>query len=148
MTKITYTVALDVAINAVADEAVKEKLEALKASIAKRNGGERKPTKTQKENEVLKGQILDAVVEPMTAGEVATQFGISNQKASALLNALVKDGKMSKAVGEKRARAARHFAQKRHMIFVQFFVLTFRVGSAIIQLSNEREEIRNSWTSM
>ena len=102
MTKITYTVALDVAINAVADEAVKEKLEALKASIAKRNGGERKPTKTQKENEVLKGQILDAVVEPMTAGEVATQFGISNQKASALLNALVKDGKMSKAVGEKR----------------------------------------------
>ena len=35
MTKITYTVALDVAINAVADEAVKEKLEALKASIAK-----------------------------------------------------------------------------------------------------------------
>ena len=46
------------------------------------------------------------------------------------------------------ARAARHFAQKRHMIFVQFFVLTFRVGSAIIQLSNEREEIRNSWTSM
>ena len=102
MTKITYSVALDVAINAVADEAVKEKLEALKASIAKRNGGERKPTKTQKENEVLKGQILDAVVEPMTAGEVATQFGISNQKASALLNALVKDGKMSKAVGEKR----------------------------------------------
>ena len=102
MTKITYTVALDVAINAVADEVVKEKLEALKASIAKRNGGERKPTKTQKENEVLKGQILDAVVEPMTAGEVATQFGISNQKASALLNALVKDGKMSKAVGEKR----------------------------------------------
>ncbi len=102
MTKITYTVALDVAINAVADEAVKEKLEALKASIAKRNGGERKPTKTQKENEVLKGQILDAVVEPMTAGEVATQFGISNQKASALLNALVKDGKMTKAVGEKR----------------------------------------------
>ena len=102
MTKITYTVALDVAINAVADEAVKEKLEALKASIAKRNGGERKPTKTQKENEVLKGQILDAVVEPMTAGEVATQFVISKQKASALLNALVKDGKMSKAVGEKR----------------------------------------------
>ena len=102
MTKITYTVALDVAINAVADEAVKEKLEALKASIAKRNGGERKPTKTQKENEVLKGQILDAVVEPMTAGEVATQFGISNQKASALLNQLVADNLLKKFVGEKR----------------------------------------------
>ena len=102
MTKMTYAVALDVAINAVSDEAVKEKLEALKASIEKRNSGERKPTKTQKENEALKEQILEAVIEPMTAGEVASAFSISNQKASAMLNALVKDGKMTKAVGEKR----------------------------------------------
>ena len=90
MTKMTYVSALDVAINAVADESVKEKLTALREQVAKRNSAERKPTKAQKENEALKAEILSALVEPMTATMVAEKFGISNQKASALLTAMTK----------------------------------------------------------
>ncbi len=102
MTKITYAVALDVAINAVADEAVKEKLEALKASIAKRNGGERKPTKTQKENEGTKVEILNLLTtEGKQCKDIADTLGISGQKCSALLKQLVDTGKAEKYT-EKR----------------------------------------------
>ena len=104
MTKMTYAVALEVAINSVSDSEVREKLEALKASIEKRNSGVRKPTKTQRENESLKEQMVEFLAdgEAFTASAVAEQFGISNQKASALLNALVADKAVAKFVGEKR----------------------------------------------
>ena len=104
MTKMTYAVALDVAINAVSDSEVREKLEALKVSIEKRNHGTRKPTKVQRENESLKEQMIEFLAdgESYTASDVASQFGISNQKASALLNALVADSAVTKFVGEKR----------------------------------------------
>ena len=106
MTKLTYTVALDVAINAVSDEVVKEKLTALKAQIAKRNSGERKPSKTQVANESLKGEILDwltACDEHKTATDVAEHFGISNQKASALLTAMVGDKMVTREVVKRKA---------------------------------------------
>jgi hypothetical protein len=106
MTKLTYTVALDVAINAVSDEAVKEKLTALKAQIAKRNSGERKPSKTQVANESLKGEILDwltACDKHQTATDVADHFGISNQKASALLTAMVGDKMVTREVVKRKA---------------------------------------------
>ena len=107
MTKITYTVALDVAINAVADEAVKEKLEALKASIAKRNGGERKPTKKQIENEGIKARIVELLTdhEPMQAKEVAAELELSSsQQASALLRQLVEAGTVEKVVEKRVSR--------------------------------------------
>ena len=96
MTKLTYVSALEIAINAVADSEVKEKLEALKASIAKRNAGDRKPSKTQKENEAIKAEILNfladgnahTVTEIM--GGVASLGSASNQKATALVSALHK----------------------------------------------------------
>lgn len=104
MTKMTYVNALDVAINAVADNAeVAEKLTALRAQIAKKNSAERKPTKTQVANDALKGQIVDALIEPATASEVAEKFGISNQKASALLTAMVKDGIVERTVEKRKA---------------------------------------------
>lgn len=104
MTKMTYVNALDVAINAVADNAeVAEKLTALRAQIAKKNTAERKPTKTQVANDALKGQIVDALIEPATASEVAEKFGISNQKASALLTAMVKDGIVERTVEKRKA---------------------------------------------
>lgn len=106
MTKLTYTVALDVAINAVSDEVVKEKLTALKAQIAKRNSGERKPSKTQVANESLKGEILDWLTvcdEHQTATDVAEHFGISNQKASALLTAMVGDKMVTREVVKRKA---------------------------------------------
>ena len=59
MEKMTYVKALEVAINAVAETEVKEKLTALKVQIEKRNAGDRKPTKTQTANEALKVDIYD-----------------------------------------------------------------------------------------
>ncbi len=105
MTKMTYITAIDSAINGNITEEVLEKLTALKAQLAKRNSGTRKPTKTQRENEDLKGRIVDALTEEgrKTATEVAEIFGISNQKASALLTALVKEGIVERTVEKNKA---------------------------------------------
>lgn len=102
MTKMTYAQALEIAINSVSDDAVVEKLTALKAQIEKKNSSERKPTKTQVANEELKGAIMAYLDDARTASDVASYFEISNQKASALLTALVKDGKVERTLGEKR----------------------------------------------
>ena len=60
------------------------------------NGGERKPTKTQLENEGIKEQILSVMSpNPMTIGEIGKAIGIdSNQKVSALVTQLLKAGKV------------------------------------------------------
>lgn len=58
-----------------------------------------KPTKTQRENEVIKEQILTALtVEPMTIGEINATMGTeySPQKLSALLKQLVDAKKVIK----------------------------------------------------
>ena len=94
MTKLTYVSALEVAINAVADAEVREKLEALKVSIQKRNASDKKPTKTQKENEAIKAEIINFLSdgEKHTVSEI--MVGVpsltSNQKATSLVSALVK----------------------------------------------------------
>lgn len=104
MKKMTYAEAINSALNANLSDEVKDRLNDLLVSLANRNkkGGERKPTKVQKENEVLKASIMESFGEPQTASAVAEQFGISNQKASALLNQLVADNLLKKFVGEKR----------------------------------------------
>lgn len=96
--KITYAVALDVAIKAVGEGEVAEKLEALKAQLAKKSAGERKPTATQKENVGFK----EAIVRGMDADKSYTITDImksvdevgalSNQRVSALVRQLVADG--------------------------------------------------------
>ena len=102
MTKMTYAQALEIAIASVADEVAVERLEALKAQLAKRNSGERKPTKTQKENEVIKGRILEVLTaEGRQCKDIASDVGISINKASALLKQLVEGGLAEKYV-EKR----------------------------------------------
>ena len=103
MTKMTYSVAIDCALNGNVTDEVREKLEALKTQLAKRNSGERKPTKTQRENAVLSEDIWAYVSEngAKRANEVAGYFDISGQKASALLNALVKAERLKKFT-EKR----------------------------------------------
>ena len=67
----------------------------------------RKPTKTQAENEVLKVKVLDVLgTEGITVTEVMSKDAelgaLSNQKVSALLKALVTEGKVIKSEGEKR----------------------------------------------
>lgn len=102
MTKMTYVEALAIAINALEDAEAVEKLEALKAQLEKRNAS-RGQTKAQKANEGLKAEILAFVGEAGTvrAGDVATHFGVSGQKASALLNQLVKAEALEKFAEKK-----------------------------------------------
>ena len=106
MTKMTYVSALDVAINAVSDDAVVEKLTALRAQIAKKNSAERKPTKAQVANDALRGQIVDYLggqTEGKTAGEIADAFGVSNQKVTALMGKLLEDGQVVREVVKRKA---------------------------------------------
>lgn len=105
--KMTYVNAIDFALNGQVTDEVKEKLEALKAQLIKRNSADRKPTKTQRENEAIKGDILNWLVESCERGQTATaiaeHFGISNQKASALLTAMVKAGSLERTVEKRKA---------------------------------------------
>ena len=103
MTKMTYVNALDVAINAVADGEAKDKLIALRAQIEKKNSADRKPTKAQVANDAMKSDIVAWLTEAHTATEVAEKFGVSNQKASALLTALVKAGTVERTVDKRKA---------------------------------------------
>jgi len=106
MTKMTYVNAIDFALQVLNENhfdgieeekaVVMDKLEALKASIEKRNTGDRKPTKTQVANEGIKADILafladgekHTVTEIMSG--VASLADASNQKAATLVTALVK----------------------------------------------------------
>lgn len=96
MEKMTYVQALEIAINAIGEGEVADKLTALKASIQKRNSGDRKPSKTQVANEGLKADILayladgekHTVTEMM--GAIASLEGASNQKVATLVTQLVK----------------------------------------------------------
>lgn len=108
MTKMTYAVALDVAINAVADEEVKEKLIALKAQIEKKSTSERKPTKTQIENEGLKSEIVSALTaldRPLCIKEIMVEVpavaGLTNQRVTHLLTDLVKSAVLERTVVKK-----------------------------------------------
>lgn len=71
------------------------------AQVAKKSatGGDRKPTKTQVENEGVKATIVEVLsnaTEPMTIADmqkVNTELGaLSNQKVSALVSQLVRGG--------------------------------------------------------
>lgn len=103
MTKMTYVSAIDFVLQlmnenmfeGVEDEkaVAMERLEALKAQLEKRNNGKRKPTKTQKENEALKAEVVEFLhhtLQGMQCKDIASQFEVSGQKMSALLTQLVK----------------------------------------------------------
>lgn len=99
--RMTYGRALETAINVCNTEGfedVANRLEELKTQLAKRNSGSHKPTKTQKENEVLKEDIWAWVSEngAKRAMNVGAYFGITGQKASALLKQLVDAGRLEK----------------------------------------------------
>jgi len=101
MKTLTYVDALNVAISAVTDADVVAKLTALRDQTAKRNSADRKPTKAQVANEGLKAVVLSVLTaEPATVSDIMTRSdeltALSNQKVSALVNALVKEGKVLK----------------------------------------------------
>jgi hypothetical protein len=108
MKTLTYVDALNVALSADLPEDVKAKLTALRDQTAKRNSAERKPTKAQVANEALKEQVL-AVLTTENAtvtdimGKSDALSALSNQKVSALVNALVEDGKAVKEVLKRKS---------------------------------------------
>lgn len=62
-------------------------------------------TKADKAKAEFRQTVLELVADngnAMRAGDVATALGVSTQKASAALNALVADGSLRKVDGEKR----------------------------------------------
>lgn len=104
--KLTYSKALDYAIEACADnDEIVEKLNALKASIEKKRSQERKPTKTQIANVSVKAAIVDALAdgELHVAKEIGETLGFSVPKVSALLKQLVEEGKVERTVDKGRA---------------------------------------------
>lgn len=66
----------------------------------------KKPTKAQEENEKIKVELVNALVldeKGLTISDLQTLgFDYSNQKLSALLNQLYKDGLVEKEVGKDR----------------------------------------------
>lgn len=117
MNKLTKKVALSVALDAltlVADQMtpnadwtfdeVKEKLSEMMVALDKKSAT--KPTKAQQENVEVKEKMLDLLAsnDPMRATDIAQALDLSSgQKASALLNALAREGKVAKVKGEKGA---------------------------------------------
>jgi len=110
MTKITYVSALDVVLNGepMTDE-VREKLEALKASIAKKNTAERKPTATQTANEGFKVAILNGLEsgKGYTITDIIKSVDevsdLSNQRVSAIVRQLVESGSLVREEVKRKA---------------------------------------------
>lgn len=95
MKTITYIDALNTALTADLPEEVKGKLTALRDQIAKRNSGERKPTKNQIANQGLAeviAEVLRNAPEPLTVTEVMARderlATLSNQKVSAVIRGM------------------------------------------------------------
>ena len=77
-------------------------------AVLDKKSSSKKPTKTQEENEVLKGVIMGALtVDGVTVTELQgkdeTLGSLSNQRVSALLRQLIADGKVVKNVDKKKA---------------------------------------------
>lgn len=111
--KITYIDVLNMVLNGetLTPEAI-EKLEALREQLVKRNAAKTdKPSKKQSENAELIVQLTEAmkpITNPATVSEImATDpdgIGrLSNQKISALLKILEKEGKVIRSIDKRKA---------------------------------------------
>ena len=79
-----------------------------RVEVLERKNENRKPTKTQEENEVLKSQIAEVLSTEngQTATEVLTALGdtaLSNQKVSAMLRQMAESGTAKKVMDKKKA---------------------------------------------
>lgn len=87
-----YNAIITAAINDEVTEYAKAQIAKLDATNEKRRNT---PSKTQEANAPLMDQIVTSILtaEPKTASDVAGELGVSVQKASALLRAVVANGK-------------------------------------------------------
>ena len=109
MEKMTYVKALEIALETIADEAVAEKLEALKASISKKNSGTKKPTAQQNANAEYKVAILEAMEDGVayTIADMGKTFEVvaelSSQRLTALVHQLKAEGKVVRSEVKRKA---------------------------------------------
>lgn len=112
MEKITNVVALSKAMETLAtidgfDSEVIEKLGKIKAQFEKKSSTLRKPTATQLDNENIKATILEVLVgnKGYTVSDVVAILGnkYTNQKISALLNAMVKADLLTKVEDKRKS---------------------------------------------
>ena len=110
MEKMTYAKALDVVLTGAEMTAeVREKLEALKASVEKKNTTERKPTATQIENEKLKVAILESMEDGKgyTIADlmkcVPALEGLANQRVSAIVRQMKDAGSVTREEIKRKA---------------------------------------------
>lgn len=109
MTNMTYAQALAIAIEAIGETNAEatDRLKALTAQLAKR-GSKGGMTKTQKQNEALKGIILEILAEAeefMPMADIMADerlADLSPQKMGALLGQLIKADKAQRHVYKKR----------------------------------------------
>ena len=115
MKKLTNVKALEMVLEmkeVQSNEELVEKLTTMKAQFEKKNNrtasGEKKPTKTQQENEVLKGYIMEVLTlnkTPMTIAQIQAEDielkDLTNQKMSALLKQLVDTDQVVKTKDKK-----------------------------------------------
>lgn len=109
MTKMTYVKAIEIALETVVDAEAREKLEALKASIQKKNGAERKQTATQKANEEFKVAILEGMevgkaytITDLMKG-IEAIADLSNQRVSAIVRQMVEAGLVTREEVKRKA---------------------------------------------
>ena len=115
MKKLTNVKALEMVLEmkeVQSNEALVEKLTTMKAQFEKKNNrtatGDKKPTKTQQENEVLKGYIMEVLTlnkTPMTIAQIQAEDielkDLTNQKMSALLKQFVDANQVVKTKDKK-----------------------------------------------
>ena len=83
---------------------LQKEIERLERNALKAKSGERKMTKTQRENVALKEQIAGILANyenGIQAKEIAAEMGLSVQKISALCKQLVEEGAIVKTEGAK-----------------------------------------------
>ena len=91
----TYTEAINIALEGLENAEARERLEALKVQLAKRGSGKHGPTKAQKENVEHKAKIAEVLANGgLTATEVGHELGFACQKATALLKQMVEAGEV------------------------------------------------------
>ena len=107
---IQYVIDNGVSVKGQEDEVFNDacnRLEALKAQLAKRGSGKHGLTKTQKEGLELMERLIEVVAdaeEGVTATEAGAAVGVTCQRASALLKKLVDDERVRKDKVGKQVR--------------------------------------------
>ena len=96
--KMTYVKAIECAINGEMTDEVVEKLNALKASIEKRNASRSgKPTKAQVANIEFGERIVAEIAEGegYTCADIAKMFDVTTQKVAPIIKRLAENGKLT-----------------------------------------------------